>query len=104
VKLFADKRWITLPTIRRAACRQQLDQYTLTGDKDDVVAPYVARAAGQDRIVLIGKAQEKTTTFRTTQGHGPRSQARYPRLYRTTAMVNHYYFYGVDCDFGPFFL
>lgn len=71
--------------------------------KDDVVAPYVTRAAGQDQIVLIGKAQEKTTTFRTTQGHGPHSRERYPRLYRTTAMVNHYYFYGVDRDFGPFF-
>ena len=57
--------------------------------KDDVVAPYVARATGQDRIVLIGKTQEKTTTFHTTQGHGPGSQDRYPRLYRTTAMVNH---------------
>ena len=22
----------------------------------------------------------------------------------STAMVNHYYFYCVDCDFGPFFL
>jgi hypothetical protein len=66
--------------------------------KDDVVAPYVTRAAGQDQIVLIGKAQEKTTTFRTTQGHGPHSRERYPRLYRTTAMVNHYYFYGVDRD------
>jgi hypothetical protein len=71
--------------------------------KDDVVAPYVARAAGQEGIVLVGKAQEKTTTFRTTQGRGPRSQDRYPRLYRSTAMVNHYYFYGVDRDFGPFF-
>ena len=71
--------------------------------KDDVVAPYVARAAGREGIVLIGKAQEKTTTFRTTKGHGPRSQDRYPRLDRTTAMVNHYYFYGVDQDFGPFF-
>jgi hypothetical protein len=71
--------------------------------KDDVVAPYVARAAGREGIVLIGKAQEKTTTYRTTQGHGPRSRDRYPRLYRTTAMVNHYYFYGVDVDFGPFF-
>jgi hypothetical protein len=71
--------------------------------KDDVVAPYVAQAAGRDGIVLIGKAQEKTTTFRTTQGHGPRSQQRYPQLYRTTAMVNQYYFYGVDADFGPFF-
>ena len=71
--------------------------------KDDVVAPYVAGAAGREGIVLIGKAQEKTTTFRTTKGYGPRSQDRYPRLYRTTAMVNQYYFYGVDQDFGPFF-
>jgi hypothetical protein len=71
--------------------------------KDDVVAPYVARAANQDQIVLIGKAQEKTTTFRTTKGHGVRTRDCYPQLYRTTAMVNHYYFYGVDRDFGPFF-
>jgi len=71
--------------------------------KDDVVAPYLRQAAGQEGIVLIGKAQEKTTTFRTTKGHGPRSADRYPRLIRTTAMVNQYYFYGLDVDFGPFF-
>lgn len=71
--------------------------------KDDVVAPYIRQAAGQEGIVLIGKAQEKTSTFRTTKGHGPRSADRYPRLVRTTAMVNQYYFYGVDADFGPFF-
>jgi hypothetical protein len=72
--------------------------------KDDVVAPYIRQAVGQEGIVLIGKAQEKTTTFRTTKGHGPRSTDRYPRLLRTTAMVNQYYFYGVDADFGPFFI
>ncbi len=71
--------------------------------KDDVVAPYLRQAAGREGIALIGKAQEKTTTFRTTKGHGPRSADRYPRLFRTTAMVNQYYFYGVDIDFGPFF-
>jgi hypothetical protein len=71
--------------------------------KDDLVAPYVAGTVGQDRIVLIGKAQEKTTTYRTAKGLGPRTRDRYPRLYRSTAMVNHYYFYGVDRDFGPFF-
>ena len=71
--------------------------------KDDVVAPYLKQAASREGIVLIGKAQEKTTTFRTTKGHGPRSRDRYPRLIRTTAMVNQYYFYGVDADFGPFF-
>ena len=58
--------------------------------QDDVVAPDVARAAGREGIVLIGKAQEKTTTFRTTKGYGPRTQDRYPRLYRTPAMVNQY--------------
>src|SRR3970282_264338 len=42
--------------------------------KDDVVAPYVARAAGREGIVLIGKAQEKTTTFGTTKRHGARSR------------------------------
>ena len=72
--------------------------------KDDVVAPYLRQAAGREGIVLIGKAQEKTTTFRTTKGHGPRSAERYPRLFRTTALVNQYYFYGMDADFGPFFL
>ena len=71
--------------------------------KDDVVAPYLKQAAGREGIVLIGKAQEKTTTFRTTKGHGSRSQDRWPRLLRTTAMVNQYYFYGIDRDFGPFF-
>jgi hypothetical protein len=71
--------------------------------KDDVVAPYIRQAAGQEGIVLIGKAQEKTTTFRTTKGFGVRTQDRYPRLLRTTAMVNQYYFYGIDRDFGPFF-
>jgi hypothetical protein len=71
--------------------------------KDDVVAPYLKGTAGREGIVLIGKAQEKTTTFRTTKGHGPRSADRYPRLFRTTALVNQYYFYGLDVDFGPFF-
>jgi hypothetical protein len=72
--------------------------------KDDVVAPYRARAAGGDRIYLVGKAQEKCVTFRTHKGHGPRTRDRAPELYRTTALVNQYYFYGQDADFGPFFL
>jgi hypothetical protein len=71
--------------------------------KDDIVAPYVKQAAGQEGILLIGKAQEKATTFRTHKGHGPHSRDSYPHLYRSTAIVNHYYFYGVDQDFGPFF-
>ena len=34
----------------------------------------------------------------------PKTGATYPWLVRSTAMVNHFYFYCVDRDFGPFFL
>src|SRR5947199_2409455 len=33
-----------------------------------------------------------------------RTWCRYPWLVRSTAMGNHFYFYCVDRDFGPFFL
>jgi hypothetical protein len=72
--------------------------------KDDVIKPYLARTGGQAGIYLVGTAQEKTTTFRTHKGHGPRTKDRAPQLYRSTAMVKHYYLYGVDADFGPFFI
>jgi hypothetical protein len=72
--------------------------------KDDLVKPYLAKFVGQTGIYLVGKAQEKTTTFRTHKGHGPRTKHRAPELYRSTAMVKHYYLYGVDADFGPFFI
>src|SRR6202165_1312710 len=72
--------------------------------KDDVVKPYLAKFSGQTGIYLVGTAQEKTTTFRTHKGHGPRTKDRAPELYRSTAMVKHYYLYGVDADFGPFFI
>ncbi len=72
--------------------------------KDDVAAEHLARFPSEEGVVFVGKAQEKTTTFRTCKGYGPRTADRYPRLYRSTAMVNHYYFYALDRDFGPFFL
>ena len=42
--------------------------------------------------------------LRTGQRHDPATGASYPWLYSTTAMVNYFYFYAVDDDFGPFFL
>jgi len=72
--------------------------------KDDVVKPYRAKFTGQTGLYLVGTAQEKTSTFRTHKGHGPRTKDRAPELYRSTAMVKHYYLYGLDADFGPFFI
>ena len=72
--------------------------------KDDVMAEHLARFTGAEGILFVGKAQEKTPVFRTERRRHPQTGQPYPWLVRSTAMVNHYYFYGVDRDFGPFFL
>ena len=53
--------------------------------------------------VFVGKAQEKTAVFRTEKRHSPNGRS-YPWIVRSSALVNHYYIYAVDRDFGPFFL
>jgi hypothetical protein len=72
--------------------------------KDDVAREYLAAFAGEEGVLFVGKAQEKTTTFRTEKRRNPQTGASYPWIVRTSAMVNHYYMYCVDRDFGPFFL
>src|SRR5215467_3046058 len=42
--------------------------------------------------------------MRTERRRCKRTGATYPWIVESTAMVNHYYFYCVDEDFGPFFL
>ena len=65
---------------------------------------YRSRFSGTEGIVVVGKAQEKTPVFRTEKRRNPETGQAYPWIVRSTAMVNHYYFYGIDADFGPFFL
>lgn len=72
--------------------------------KDDIAAGYRAKFTKDEGIVFIGKAQEKATVFRTEKRYHPRTDQPYPWIVRTTAMVNHYYVYAVDRDFGPFFI
>jgi len=72
--------------------------------KDDVMAQHLARFTGDEGILFVGKAQEKAAVCRTERRRNPQTGQPYPWLVRSTAMVNHYYFYGVDRDFGPFFL
>ena len=72
--------------------------------KDDVAKEHLAGFKGHDGIVFIGKAQEKASVYRTEQRRNPQNGQRFPWLVRSTAMVNHYYCYGMDKDFGPFFL
>ena len=71
--------------------------------KEDVAAEYLARVSIPEGVLFIGKAQEKVRTFRT-EGRCNQRGETYPWIVESTAMVNQYYFYAVDVDFGPFFL
>ena len=75
--------------------------------KDDVMHDQlkVFEASGRSEgVVFIGRAQEKTRVFRTEKRRNPASGKSYPWIVASTGMVNHFYFYCLDADFGPFFL
>lgn len=72
--------------------------------KEDVAEAYRRQFQGTEGLLFIGKAQEKVTTFRTEGRCNAQTGQTYPWLVRTTALVNQYYCYGIDEDFGPFFL
>jgi hypothetical protein len=72
--------------------------------KDDVAAQYRAAFKEKEGVLFVGRAQEKTPVFRTEKRTNPSTGRKYPWIVRSTAMVNHYYFYCIDEDFGPFFL
>src|SRR5215475_10850931 len=81
-----------------------LEQFRKGQRKDDVMAEHLRQFSSNEGVVFIGKAQEKTSVFRTERRRNPKTGAPYPWIVRSTAMVNHYYIYALDRDFGPFFL
>jgi hypothetical protein len=72
--------------------------------KDDIAKAYLADFDGEEGVLFVGRAQEKTAVFRTEKRRNPATGASYPWLVRRTAVVNHFYVYAVDADFGPFFV
>ena len=72
--------------------------------KDDVALAYLADFEGDEGVLFVGKAQEKTTAYRTEKRRNPVTGRPYPWIVRATLLVNHYYVYCVDRDFGPFFI
>jgi len=93
-------------SIERFASEQNVDLITFKKGqrKDDVAREYLAKFPHEEGVLFIGKAQEKASVVRTQQRRNPRTGGTYPWLVKSTAMVNQYYFYCVDRDFGPFFL
>src|ERR1700691_4848475 len=72
--------------------------------KDDVAHEFLAELDQPEGALFVGRAQEKAPVFRTEKRRNPLTGATYPWIVRTTAMVNHFYIYAVDADFGPFFI
>jgi hypothetical protein len=72
--------------------------------KEDIAAEHRERFTGDEGVVLIGKAQERARVFRTEKRRDPKTGLSYAWIVSSTAMVNQYYIYCVDRDFGPFFL
>ena len=90
----------------RFAKQQQIPvvQFQKGQRQDDVMKSHLARFHKSEGVLFIGKAQEKTPVFRTEKRRNPETGHTYPWIVRSTAMVNHFYCYCVDQDFGPFFL
>ena len=72
--------------------------------KDDITQKYLRRFTRNEGVLYVGKAQEKARIMRTERRRSRVTGGTYPWIVESTAMVNHYYFYCVDEDFGPFFL
>ena len=88
----------------RAGRRSRSSSFRKGQRKDDIAAEQRRKFKKAEGIVFIGKAQEKTPVFRTERRRNEKTGVTYPWLVRSTAMVNHFYIYCVDRDFGPFFL
>ena len=71
--------------------------------KDELTQRYLAGFPGGERVLFVGRGQEKAVVWRTQKRRRP-DGTTYPWLVKTSAMVNHCYFYCFDADFGPFFL
>ncbi len=72
--------------------------------KDDIAKAHLARFSGDEGILFVGRAQEKTTVFRTEKRHNRTTGRPYAWIVQSSAIVNQFYVYAVDADFGPFFL
>ena len=93
-------------SIERFATRESIEivRFKKGERKEDVAKARLDAFDREEGVLFIGKAQEKVPVIRTERRHNPRTGASYPWMVKSSAMVNQYYFYCVDRDFGMFFL
>lgn len=92
--------------IERFAERQGIDLITFKKGqrKDDLAQEYLAQFPLDEGVLFIGKAQERASVVRTERRRNPQTGKSYAWLVKSSGIVNYYYFYCVDRNFGPFFL
>jgi hypothetical protein len=81
-----------------------LDERGVGQRKDDVTQQHLAGHDGTERVLYVGRAQEKASVVRTERRYDRTTGASYAWLVKASALVNHFYFYCFDTDFGPFFV
>jgi hypothetical protein len=81
-----------------------LVQFAKGQRKDDVTQQYLTGHDGSERVLFVGRAQEKARVISSVRRRNPVTGAAYAWLVHTNALVNHFYVYCFDDDFGPFFL
>ena len=94
-----------IKSIRAFIQRQGLDlvHFKKGQRKDDVMQKHLRQFKKSEGVLFVGVAQEKMRVPRTTRKALP-GGGTIPWIMYSTAMVNVYYFYCRDQDFGPFFL
>jgi hypothetical protein len=72
--------------------------------KDDVTHEYLAGHDGREGVLFVGRAQEKARVISSVRRRNPVTGNTYAWLVHTNVLVNHFYVYCFDDDFGPFFI
>lgn len=72
--------------------------------KDDIAKARLSRFKRSEGVVFIGVAQENDRSFRSRKRLRQDGSVASFDFYRGQVMVNHYYFYVLDRDWGPGFI
>jgi hypothetical protein len=102
----APKTEVFVANVERFVAEHGLDMVSFAKNqrKDDVTQAYLRGFDADEGVLYVGRAQERARVVRTERRRSATTGMTYPWVVDGSAMVNHYYFYCVDEDFGPFFL
>jgi hypothetical protein len=91
--------------VERFAQREQvpLVHFERGQRKDDLAQAYRATFTAKEGVVFVGVAQEKASAFKAHKRGGPRGGVQFD-FSRQPVVVNHYYFYLHDAQWGPAFV